>query len=125
MGLFDRMRGRRVAGGSSPGRRGTLDREGLLMDLPARWPGSGPLGAELLRRYAEPHRRYHTTEHLAAVLDHVDELAGGAHVGLDGLARRRIRQIAELHGRHRREPEQEVAEAGARFWLFSHDAMLA
>jgi predicted metal-dependent HD superfamily phosphohydrolase len=44
------------------------------MDLLARWPGPEPLGADLLRRYAEPHRRYHTTEHLAAVLGHVDEL---------------------------------------------------
>ncbi|MCW2864559.1 MAG: hypothetical protein JWP48_6267 [Actinoallomurus sp.] len=44
------------------------------MDLLPRWPGPEPLGADLLRRYAEPHRRYHTTEHLAAVLDHVEEL---------------------------------------------------
>ncbi|HEY0538397.1 MAG TPA: HD domain-containing protein [Actinoallomurus sp.] len=44
------------------------------MDLLARWPGPEPLGADLLRRYAEPHRRYHTTEHLAAVLGHIDEL---------------------------------------------------
>ncbi|GAA4482609.1 hypothetical protein GCM10023191_003030 [Actinoallomurus oryzae] len=48
------------------------------MDLLPRWPGPEPLGAELLRRYAEPHRRYHTTRHLAEVLDHVDELAGEA-----------------------------------------------
>jgi predicted metal-dependent HD superfamily phosphohydrolase len=48
------------------------------MDLLRRWPGPEALGAELLRRYAEPHRRYHTTEHLAEVLDHVDELAGEA-----------------------------------------------
>ncbi|MFB9838486.1 HD domain-containing protein, partial [Actinoallomurus acaciae] len=48
------------------------------MDLLRRWPGPETLGADLLRRYAEPHRRYHTTEHLADVLDHVDELAGEA-----------------------------------------------
>jgi predicted metal-dependent HD superfamily phosphohydrolase len=48
------------------------------MDLLDRWPGPGPIGADLLRRYGEPHRRYHTTEHLAAVLDHVDELADEA-----------------------------------------------
>jgi predicted metal-dependent HD superfamily phosphohydrolase len=48
------------------------------MDLLDRWPGPGPIGADLLRRYGEPHRRYHTTEHLAAVLDHVDELAAEA-----------------------------------------------
>ncbi|MFD8502653.1 hypothetical protein ACFV2L_07955 [Streptomyces sp. NPDC059687] len=29
---------------------------------------------DLLRRWAEPQRRYHTTEHLRAVLDHVDVL---------------------------------------------------
>jgi predicted metal-dependent HD superfamily phosphohydrolase len=48
------------------------------MDLLDRWRGPGPIGADLLRRYGEPHRRYHTTEHLAAVLDHVDELADEA-----------------------------------------------
>jgi predicted metal-dependent HD superfamily phosphohydrolase len=50
------------------------------MDLLPRWPGPGPeeIGRDLLRRYAEPHRRYHTTEHLAAVLDGVDELAAEA-----------------------------------------------
>ncbi|GFH36798.1 HD domain-containing protein [Streptomyces pacificus] len=30
---------------------------------------------ELLRRWTEPQRRYHTTDHLAAVLDRVDALA--------------------------------------------------
>jgi predicted metal-dependent HD superfamily phosphohydrolase len=48
------------------------------MDLLDRWPGPGPIGADLLRRYGEPHRRYHTAEHLVAVLDHVDELAAEA-----------------------------------------------
>jgi predicted metal-dependent HD superfamily phosphohydrolase len=32
-------------------------------------------GAELARRYREPHRRYHTTEHIRAVLIHGQELA--------------------------------------------------
>src|SRR5262249_3938128 len=62
------------------GRR-ALDRAGLLMnltDLLSRWPGPRETGAGLLRRYAEPHRRYHTTTHLAEVLGHVDELAGEA-----------------------------------------------
>ncbi|MEU1875677.1 metal-dependent phosphohydrolase [Streptosporangium sp. NPDC020072] len=36
------------------------------------------LGADLLSRYGEPHRKYHTTAHLTAVLDHVDALAGSA-----------------------------------------------
>lgn len=36
------------------------------------------VGAELLARWAEPHRRYHTLDHLAAVLAAVDDLAGEA-----------------------------------------------
>ncbi|WP_345621583.1 hypothetical protein [Streptomyces ziwulingensis] len=44
----------------------------------ARHPGSGPDPAPyadaLLRRWREPHRRYHTVAHLTAVLDHVDLL---------------------------------------------------
>ncbi|WP_327679832.1 HD domain-containing protein [Kitasatospora sp. NBC_00458] len=37
-----------------------------------------PAGRELLRRWAEPQRRYHSTGHLRAVLAHVDALAGHA-----------------------------------------------
>ncbi|MFD5297595.1 hypothetical protein ACFWJU_20590 [Streptomyces mutabilis] len=44
----------------------------------ARAPGSGPDPApyadNLLARWQEPQRRYHTLTHLAAVLDHVDVL---------------------------------------------------
>ncbi|MER5650710.1 metal-dependent phosphohydrolase [Streptosporangium sp. NPDC002524] len=51
--------------------------------LMARWRslaglGADPLGSELITRYDEPHRRYHTTAHLEAVLTHVDALAGHA-----------------------------------------------
>lgn len=35
-----------------------------------------PYGKDLIARWAEPHRRYHTTDHLTAVLDHVEVLAG-------------------------------------------------
>ena len=38
-------------------------------------PDPVPYGEDLLGRWAEPHRRYHTTAHLRAVLDRVDELA--------------------------------------------------
>ncbi|MGD9484993.1 hypothetical protein WDH52_17340 [Streptomyces sp. TRM70308] len=38
-------------------------------------PDPEPYGRDLLARWAEPHRRYHTTGHLLAVLDHVDALA--------------------------------------------------
>ncbi|MFD7450101.1 hypothetical protein [Kitasatospora sp. NPDC059827] len=37
-----------------------------------------PYGRELLRRWSDPRRRYHTAEHLRAVLRHVDALAGHA-----------------------------------------------
>ncbi|QBS45706.1 metal-dependent phosphohydrolase [Nocardia sp. CS682] len=52
-------------------------------DLRARWvelagPGAEVVGAELIRRYQEPHRRYHTVDHLAAMLGVIDELAGDA-----------------------------------------------
>ncbi|MFF7856740.1 hypothetical protein [Streptomyces sp. NPDC007904] len=44
----------------------------------ARGPGGGPDPApyaeNLLARWQEPQRRYHTLAHLTAVLDHVDEL---------------------------------------------------
>lgn len=43
-------------------------------------PGPDPLpyADNLLARWAEPQRRYHTTAHLAQVLDRVDTLAGHA-----------------------------------------------
>ncbi|WP_101785136.1 HD domain-containing protein [Nonomuraea indica] len=43
-----------------------------------RSPAAAALGAELVARWSEPHRRYHTITHLAAVLDAVDELYAGA-----------------------------------------------
>jgi predicted metal-dependent HD superfamily phosphohydrolase len=50
-------------------------------------PGSDPAvvadaGRVLLRRWSEPHRRYHDVEHLAAVLSRVDELGAPAGVRL-------------------------------------------
>ncbi|MFD4142932.1 hypothetical protein [Streptomyces sp. NPDC058572] len=58
-------------------------------DLRARWarslaaaragttdaPDPLPYADNLLARWAEPQRRYHTTDHLIAVLDHIDTLA--------------------------------------------------
>ncbi|MEV4379788.1 metal-dependent phosphohydrolase [Streptosporangium sp. NPDC049644] len=51
--------------------------------LMARWrslagPEAEPLGRELITRYDEPHRRYHTVTHLEAVLTHIDTLASHA-----------------------------------------------
>lgn len=37
-------------------------------------PDPAPYAERLLARWAEPQRRYHTTDHLAAVLDHIDVL---------------------------------------------------
>src|SRR5687767_4640444 len=39
------------------------------------FPGDPAVAADLLRRWSEPHRRYHTLEHLQAVLAVVDEHA--------------------------------------------------
>jgi predicted metal-dependent HD superfamily phosphohydrolase len=41
-------------------------------------PPSRAYGEDLLRRWSEPHRRYHTVAHLEAVLHEVDALAGYA-----------------------------------------------
>lgn len=41
-------------------------------------PGARAVGADLVRRYREEHRRYHTVEHLAAMLAVIDDLAGDA-----------------------------------------------
>ncbi|OIJ84894.1 HD domain-containing protein [Streptomyces colonosanans] len=41
----------------------------------AAGPDPAPYADNLLRRWSEPQRRYHTTDHLAAVLDHIDALA--------------------------------------------------
>lgn len=37
-------------------------------------PPPEPYGRNLLTRWSEPHRRYHTLDHLKAVLDRIDEL---------------------------------------------------
>ncbi|TDD81408.1 HD domain-containing protein [Actinomadura darangshiensis] len=54
-----------------------------MEELVDRWvalagPHTRHIGTELSERYGEPHRRYHTRDHLTAVLDLVDELAGHA-----------------------------------------------
>lgn len=57
----------------------------LLFELAGEWkrlagPGreAAAVGAELLARWAEPHRRYHTLDHLKAVLAAVEVLADAA-----------------------------------------------
>ncbi|MFF1481034.1 hypothetical protein ACFVYD_26365 [Streptomyces sp. NPDC058301] len=61
-----------------------------LDDLRTRWtrtlaaarqgpgPDPAPYAERLLAQWAEPHRKYHTLDHLAAVLRHVDTLADHA-----------------------------------------------
>lgn len=59
-----------------------------VVDLLTSWRGALPaaapaelaarVGADLLRRWGEPHRHYHTVDHLAAVLAVVDEHANHA-----------------------------------------------
>ncbi|GAA3562752.1 hypothetical protein GCM10022419_049260 [Nonomuraea rosea] len=40
-------------------------------------PAAGAIGAELIARWSEPHRRYHTLSHLTAVLAAVGDLTAG------------------------------------------------
>lgn len=51
-----------------------------MEDLLDRWrrlvgTGADELGRDLLARWGEPHRRYHTASHLRRVLDAIDDLA--------------------------------------------------
>jgi predicted metal-dependent HD superfamily phosphohydrolase len=59
-------------------------------DLLERWNATLPeqpeIGKDLLRRYAEPHRRYHTADHLRHVLAMIDELADDQDLFLVRLA---------------------------------------
>lgn len=55
----------------------------LAAALLERWtalagPGSETYGRKLIDCYREPHRRYHTADHLAYMLDVVDLLAAEA-----------------------------------------------
>lgn len=54
------------------------------MTLAQSWasllPGQDALGAELLRRWSEPHRRYHDTTHLQDALDALGTLGGTTRV---------------------------------------------
>lgn len=56
-----------------------IDREALIARFEPLLPGQTDLAEELLRRYSEPHRKYHTVAHLAKVLDWVDRLKVSSH----------------------------------------------
>lgn len=56
--------------------------ERLAGELAARAGWATAVGAELTRRYTEPHRAYHTLEHIREVLETVDALtAAGEAIG--------------------------------------------
>lgn len=55
-------------------RRGPKLRAALLSRWESLLPGEPELGSELLDRWGEPHRRYHTATHLLAVLEALDRL---------------------------------------------------
>lgn len=65
-------------GGSPDGPPDRHPAEAALPPDQAPPPDPGPYARNLLDRWAEPQRRYHTTDHLIAVLDRVDELAAHA-----------------------------------------------
>ncbi|GHA84479.1 hypothetical protein GCM10010330_43350 [Streptomyces tendae] len=51
------------------------DTSAAVPDTRTAVPDSAPYADDLLARWQEPQRRYHTLAHLTAVLDHVDALA--------------------------------------------------
>jgi predicted metal-dependent HD superfamily phosphohydrolase len=66
------------------GQGGAETREdGAVDDLLTRWrdlvgPDADRLGRDLLERWNEPHRHYHTVDHLRRVLDAIDDLEAHA-----------------------------------------------
>ena len=90
-----------------------LAAEELDAELTRRWnalmPNHPELGASLLQRYAEPHRRYHDRAHLLQVLRMVDRLAGDEDLYL-------VRLAAWFHDAVYDLPERELTneEASAR-----------
>src|SRR4051812_33746619 len=85
----------------------------LEQELADRWqsllPANPELGASLVRRYAEPHRRYHNRAPLLQVLRMVDQLAGDEDLYL-------VRLGAWFHDAVYDLPERELTneEASAR-----------
>ncbi|MFI0411157.1 HD domain-containing protein [Actinomadura sp. 3N508] len=87
------------------------------MDLVDRWvalagPHTRHIGTELNNRYGEPHRRYHTREHLAAVLDLVDELA--PHAAAPGTVRLAAWFHDAVYDPERADNEERSARLAAR-----------
>jgi predicted metal-dependent HD superfamily phosphohydrolase len=106
------MTAREDRGGDNGAMAAASNRHPARAELAKRWTetvlaarggdgGSGPApepyAANLLDRWAEPRRRYHTTDHLLAVLGHVD--------------------VLEAHGEHAADP------AAVRLAAWFHDAV--
>lgn len=70
-------------------------------------------GRELIERYREPHRRYHTATHLAHVLDVIDLLDDGVHAATAGPAPEATPAPAAAS----------TATAAVRFAAWFHDAI--
>lgn len=87
------------------------------MDLVDRWialagPHTRHIGTELDKRYGEPHRRYHTRDHLTAVLDLVDEFA--EHADAPGLVRLAAWFHDAVYDPERADNEERSARLAAR-----------
>ena len=69
-------------------------------ELLARWNATLPrqqeLGENLITRYSEPHRRYHTTKHLLHVLTMIDRLADDHDLFLVASARLALRELSRV-----------------------------
>ncbi len=89
--------GLRIPARRRPGRlRRTLSLRwhALSVDSFPDLPGAAQVGEELLARWGEPHRRYHTYAHLLAVLEALDALLDALLDDDDGAAIRRSVQLA-------------------------------
>ncbi|GGR50554.1 HD domain-containing protein [Streptomyces roseolus] len=73
-------------------------------------PDPAPYGRDLLGRWAEPQRRYHTTAHLRAVLDRIDELTD---LGGEGGELELVRLAAWFHDAVYRPDRSENEERSA------------
>lgn len=99
----------------------------MSLDLGRSWaellPGQDALGAELLARWSEPHRRYHDTSHLAGALEALAQVGGVArperlaiwfhdavHTGRPGADERASAALAGERLLHAGLPRHEVAE---------------
>ena len=63
-------------------------------------------------------------QHGYSIAARLEQVSGGRDVGLDRVARHRIRQIAELYRRHRGEPEKKVGKGGCLIVGVRHHAMV-